>query len=85
MEYVRQFDHLPHYAPEYVSTDADKKFWFLHGLDIELQIVLVGKTEASYNETVSMAISAKYIHNLCKEAKKRKKMLEESSSDGVQP
>ena len=50
IECLRQFNHLSQYAPDYVSTDADKKFWFERGLDLELQVVLVGQTKASYNE-----------------------------------
>jgi hypothetical protein len=36
-EFQKQFSYLSQFAPEYVSTDADKKFWFVHGLDMELQ------------------------------------------------
>ena len=36
MEYLGRFNHLSHYASEYVLTDADKKFWFVHGLNLKL-------------------------------------------------
>jgi hypothetical protein len=79
MEYLSQFNHLSQYAPDYVSTDADNKFWFLHGLDLELQKFLTIHPDASYDEIVSIAISTEYKDHLCKEAKKRKKVLKEFS------
>ena len=84
MEYLRKFNHLSQYAPDYVSIVANKKLLIVCGLDTTLQIMLVGHTTASYNEIVSIAISSEYKYHQHKEAKKRKEMLEESSSDSAQ-
>ena len=57
MEYLGRFNHLSQYASKYVHTDADKKFWFVHGLNLKLQVFLATCATASYNEIVSIAIS----------------------------
>ena len=58
MEYLGRFNQLSQYASDYVSTDTDKKFWFVHGLHTKLQVMLAGHITASYNEIVSIAISS---------------------------
>lgn len=83
LEYLSQFNHLSQYALEYVSTDAEKKGWFVRGLHTKLQAMLTTCTNAN-NEIVSIAISSKYKNHQHKEAKKRKKMLEGSSGDSAQ-
>ena len=84
MEYLGRFNCLSQYASEYVSIDVKKKHWFVRGLNTKLQTMLTACTTTSYNEIVSIAISSKYKYHQHNEAKKRKKMLEESSSDGAQ-
>jgi hypothetical protein len=80
-EYLKQFSYLSQFALEYVSTDDDKKFWFSCGLDMGLQKLLIIHPNASYDESVSIAINAEYYDHLGKEAKNRK--LEESSSSNI--
>ena len=84
MEYLGRFNQLSQYASEYVSIDIEKKHCFVRGLHTKLQVMLVGHINASYNEIVSIAISSEYKYHQHKEAKNRKEMLEESSSDSAQ-
>ena len=84
MEYLSKFNHLSQYAPDYVSTDANKKLWFVRGLDTKLHVMRAGHTTASYNEIVSIAISSDDKYHQHKEAKKRKNMLAESSRGSAQ-
>lgn len=37
-EYLHEFNHLAHYAPEDVCTDAERQEKFIAGLDDELTI-----------------------------------------------
>ena len=83
MEYLGRFNQLSQYASEYVSTDIKKKHCFVRGLHTKLQVMLAGHINASYNEIVSIAISTEDKNRQHKEAKKRKKMLEESSTDSA--
>ena len=69
--------------PQNVCTNADKKLWFVRGLNIKLQTLLTIYATTSYNEIISIAISLEYKNHLQKEAKKRNKMLEGSSGDSA--
>ena len=84
MEYLGRFNHLSQYASEYVRTDADKKFWFVHGLHTKLQVMLVGHTTVSYNEIVSIAITPEEKYYQYKEVKKKKNISIESSGSNTQ-
>ena len=83
MEYLSKFNHLSQYAPEYVSTDADKKHWFVCGHNTKLQAMLAACTTARYNEIVSITISTREKYRQHQE-KKRKNVPAESSGGNIQ-
>ena len=84
MEYLSKFNHLSQYAPKYVSTDVEKKHYFMRGLNTKLQTMLTTCTTASYNEIVSIAITTEEKYRQHKEAKKRKNISMGSSSSNSQ-
>ena len=83
MEYLGRFNQLSQCAPEYVSTDVNKKHWIVRGLNTKLQVMLADFTTASYNEIVSIAISVGEKNRLHQE-KKRKNVPAESSGGNIQ-
>ena len=72
LDYLGMFNHVSQYAQEHVSTDANKKRCFLHGLNTKLWTMMTGYITATFNEIVSIAISSEETYCLHKESKKRK-------------
>jgi hypothetical protein len=40
MEYLETFNQLSQYAADYVGTEAMKKFYFMRGLNMKLQLLI---------------------------------------------
>ena len=72
LDYLGMFNHVSQYAQEHVSTDANKKRYFLRGLNTKLWTMMTGCITATFNEIVSIAISSEETYRLHKESKKRK-------------
>ena len=80
MHYVGHFNHLSQYAIEYVNTDRKKKNHFLRGLNTKLQTMMATCGNATYHETVNIAITSEENYRRHKEAKKKKIFASGSSS-----
>ena len=79
MEYFERFNQLSQYAADYVSTEAMKKFFFMSGLNMKLQLLMAPNVAKCYNDVVSQTILGDDKIRLHQESK-RKKFAEESSS-----
>jgi hypothetical protein len=79
MEYLEMFNQLSQYVAAYVGTEAMKKFYFMCGLNMKLQLLIAPNVAESYNDVVSQAILGDDKIRLHQESK-RKKFAEESSS-----
>jgi hypothetical protein len=71
MHYVGRFNHLSQYAIEYVNTDRKKKNHFLRGLNTKLQTMMATCGNATYHETINIAIASEENYRRHKEAKKK--------------
>ena len=80
MHYVGRFNHLSQYAIEYVNTDRKKKNHFMRGLNTKLQTMMATCGNATYHETVNIAIASEENYRRHKEAKKKRSFASGSSS-----
>ena len=84
MHYVGRFNHLSQYAIEYVNTDRKKKNHFMRGLNTKLQTMMATCGNATYHETVNIAIASEENYRRHKEVKKKRVSASGSSSGKCQ-
>ena len=73
VEYVQVFNHLAQYAPEEVSTDAQKQRRFINGLCSKMKDRLSAHKFADFDELVSTSITVELNYKSHQEEKKRKR------------
>jgi hypothetical protein len=79
MQYVGRFNHLAQYAPDHVNSDHKKKACFMRGLNSKIQTMMIGCLNATYHESVTIAIASEEEYHKHKEAKKKKNVSSGSS------
>jgi hypothetical protein len=83
MEYLERFTRLSQYVLNFVNTNEKKKYYFLRGLNMKLQLLMATSSAEKYTEVVSQAVLGDNKIRLHKESK-TKKLAEESSSSSKQ-
>ena len=73
VEYVQAFNRLAQYAPEEVSTDAQRQRRFTNGLCLKVIDRLSARKFASFDELVSTSITVELNYKRHQEDKKRKR------------
>ena len=71
-QYVAKFNQLSLYAPAHVNSDAQKKTYFLRGLNSKLQTMLTDTDDASFHKEVNLALKTEEKLHKHRELKKKK-------------
>jgi hypothetical protein len=80
VEYLDKFNTLSHYAPEYTDTKAKKKHYFLNGLHVEMQSILVAVPYPDLEALVDAAIMVEEKRKMVFENRKPKLLQQQGGS-----
>ena len=83
-EYMRAFNNLSRYAPEFVNTEEKKIESFKRGLGTKLMETMANSRCATYNEFVSDALTQENQNNLHAVAKGHKRATKVGASGSSQ-
>jgi hypothetical protein len=78
IEYFESFTRLSQYVLDFVNTNEKKKYYFLRGLNLKLQLLMATSSAKNYTEVVSQAILGDNKIRLHQKSK-RKELVKESS------